>query len=77
MEVIAFLSLLIPLILTIVKEFLSAKARARERGEKHKIDLKGFLEMVDRSLVKLREEAREENRDIQNTEDRMDEEGRK
>lgn len=63
-----FVGLVITLVLTIIKEYFSAAARAKEKKEKFEIDNKKFLEMVAVSIIKLRESMKKENGNVSKVE---------
>ena len=67
----SFIGLVVTLIIGIMKEFFSARARAREVNAKFEIDKKKFLEFVDNSISKLRDETKAENGKIGDVEDRV------
>jgi len=60
------------MVITIMSEILSAKARARERNEKFKIEKKQFLVIVDNAVIRLRKELSDDSRDAGDVEDRVD-----
>lgn len=72
MDIVILVSQLMGLTVLILKEFFSARARARERNEKFEVSKTLFLKFVDDSIVNLREEAKRENRDVGDVEDRVD-----
>lgn len=72
-EILSLIGLLIPLITSILKEFFSSRARAREENKKFELNKKIFLEFLDRSLADMRKEVAEMNQrsgDLQDTIDR-------
>lgn len=72
MEIVAIVGLVLKMVITIMSEILSAKARARERNEKFKIEKKQFLVIVDNAVIRLRKELSDDSRDAGDVEDRVD-----
>ena len=74
---VTLIGLIIGLVMTILKEFFSAKARARERNEKFEFEKKQFLEIVSKAVSNMRDEVARENRRVGDVDDRVDDEIKK
>lgn len=72
MSTITIIGMVLNLIMMIFGEISSAKKEARERAKEFNLDQKKFFELVDKALVKMRETAKQENRDVGDVEDQID-----
>lgn len=68
---------LIRLVVAVVLEFLIEKAAARERGEAYALSKERFRVIAERSLNKLRDEARQDHAQAISVEDALEDAAKK
>ena len=71
-SVLTLVGLSISLLLSILKEIFSARARARQRSEKFEISKKEFLELVEKILINERAVLAKESRQAKDIEDELE-----
>lgn len=73
-SIITLIGLISSLTLTILKEFFSARARARERKEKFQMEYNDFLKIIENHLVELKAKSKQDSRSAKDLEDQIDKE---
>lgn len=73
-SLLTFLGLFLTLGIQLLKEFFSARARAREENRKFKIDQETFFKWIEGHIAETRAQGRRDSGEARDVEERMERE---